>query len=208
MRTMADKRRRKGAAVTAGTLQEWCAELGRWLPTAQALIGEPDTDGTRTHTAPTSRPPWNGAVAAAVLDAHEGVRRLEASLRKAVTGRPGPRRGGSDANTQAAIVAIGQLAYAVDEDGQRVATVYVARLVTPMRQLPAVDEDERPRKVAWPCRYCGFEMLRIFPRSGRVTCLRQGACFDLDGNHPIGHMGLNLVTQEGAVYWQDGSVTP
>src|SRR6266705_1114954 len=105
------------------TLQDACAELARWLPFAQLLITEPDSDGTRTHTAPTSRPPWNGAVAVAVLDAHEGVRRLEPALRVDVTGHPGPRRGGSDGNTHAAIVAIGQLGYAVPTDTQREAAL-------------------------------------------------------------------------------------
>jgi hypothetical protein len=189
-------------------VREWCDQLTRWLPTAQALIGEPDTDGTRTHTAPDSRPPWNSAVAVAVFDTAETMRRLEVSLRLIVTGHPGPRRGGSDANTHAAIIAITQLVHAVPEAVQRQATVVVARRVTTIQQLPAIDEAERFTTLQARCPYCGLGKLRWAERSGRVTCIRYGACFDGRGEHPLGHMGINLVTNEGAVYWNDGAVTP
>lgn len=194
--------------MAPGTLQDLCGELPRWLLTAEELIAEPDTDGTRTHTKPGSRPPWNGGVTLTVLDIHEGVRRLEASLRKAVTGRPGPRRGGSDANTHAAITAIAQLGYAVSEDGQRQAAVIVARWVTQVQQLPAIDEAERFTTLQARCPYCGLGKLRWAEQSGRVTCLRRGACFDGNGKHPIGYVGVNLVTGEEQCYWQDGAVTP
>jgi hypothetical protein len=194
--------------VTAGTLREACDELRQWLDATEPLIAEPDTDGTRCHTKPGSRPPWNGAVAYAILDAAEVVRRLEASLRRDVTGRLGPRRGGSYGNTHAAIIAIAQLGHGVPEDRQRQAMVVVARLVLPLQQLPANDQAERFVTLQARCPYCGLGKLRWAEQSGRVTCLRYGACFDGTGKHPMGHMGINLVTNEGAVYWQDGAVTP
>jgi hypothetical protein len=46
-------------------------------------------------------------------------------------------------------------------------------------------------------------MLRLSPRSGRVTCLRWGVCVDRDGNHPQGQVDRS-VSGEPMVSWQDG----
>jgi len=103
-------------------------------------------------------------------------------------------------------VAIGQLGYAVPTDTQREAALLLTRWVTTIQQLPAIDEAERWQRVASPCPYCQFEMLRVAPRSGRVACLRGGTtCFDAEGNPPTG------VTEMGRlgpiVRWRDGLVT-
>lgn len=204
------------------TLAEHCADLARLLPAAAALITEPDEDGTAGSSQPGTRPPWNSAAAAAVMDAHEGIRRLEASMRRDVTGRTGPKRGGSDANTMAALRAIEALAYGIperhdeefDEDGKRKpcrcphcsAARILDRWARQIAELPAVDEAERPQKISAPCPYCKFPMLRVFPRSGRVTCLRMGACFDADGRHPVGTMEVGRLSPQ--VRWQDGLVAP
>lgn len=193
-------------------LQECCAELARWLPAAQALITEPDSDGTRSRGQPTSRPPWNPTAATAVLDAHEGTRRLEASLRMAVTGHPGPRRGGSGGNTRAAITAISQLGYAVSVDGQRLAATIITRWVTTIQQLPAVDEIPRwerlrhgPGGLSPSCPFCGCYSLRVAVRSGVVVCVLPG-CTDRDGNRPQARMELGAVSAEPSLVWQDGTV--
>jgi len=187
-------------------LSESCADLARWLPVAESLMAEPDADGAAGAGQPSSRPPWNGAAANAALDAHEGVRRLEASLRLAVTGRPGPRRGGSLTNTFAAIDAIEDLGSGVTASAMAKAARYLGRLSRPVEQLPAVDEAERPQRVRTPCPYCGFAMLRVFPREGRVTCLRLGACWDSDGRHPAGMMEVGRLGPQ--VRWNDGLVAP
>jgi hypothetical protein len=75
-------------------------------------------------------------------------------------------------------------------------------------RLPAVDTAQVWRRVAAPCPYCGFGMLRYAPGPGIVTCLRFGACFDSDGRHPQGQLGVNGVTGDGLVAWNDGLVTP
>ena len=187
-------------------LTESCADLRHWLPAAQALTTEPDTDGTTTGGKPGSRPPWNPAAANAAMDAHEGLRRLEASLRLAVTGRPGPRRGGSDANTMAAIKAIEALGNAVTADAMVTAAHVLDRWAIAIQQLAAIDQAERWQRVhGAACPYCGNTMLRLSPRAGRVTCLRFGACSDSDGNHPVGYVQQAL-DGTPCVEWADGLV--
>ena len=139
-----------------------CAALARWLPAAEVLTRHPDTDGSTGSGQPGSRPPWNSAAANAVTDPHEGVRRLEASLRLLVTGHTGPRRGGSDANTMAALKAIGNLGRAVDEDAAHAAARFLERWTRAIQQLPAVDEVE-PARILWgvECPYCHYGMLAV-----------------------------------------------
>jgi hypothetical protein len=196
------------------------AELARAVTVAEVLIGRPDTEGTTaagSATVPSA--PWNTQAANAALDAHQLARRLEASLRRDVTGRTGPARGGSDANTLLAIAAITSLSYALPEghvrteNGEPCPCGYcrVARLLTRMvmavERLPAVDTAEVWQRVAAECPYCGRGMLRYAPRSGRLTCLAYGSCADSDGNHPVGHLTISELDSMPCVAWADGLVT-
>jgi hypothetical protein len=193
--------------MTADALGESCTAIATWLPVAQALTTEPDISGVTAHGAPSSRPPWNSAAGNAAMDAHEGLRRLEAALRLAVTGRPGVRRGGSDANTAAAIDAIENLGQAVTVQAMAAAARILDRWVRQIQELPAVDEAEPWRKVAAACPYCRFPMLRVRPRSGEVTCLRYGACSDGDGQHPVGRLDVSVLSGDPLIRWADGLVT-
>ena len=189
-------------------LDDACADIARWLPEAAALTAEPDTEPAATATSqPASRPPWNPAAATAALDAHEGLRRLEAALRLAVTGHPGPRRGGSDANTYAAIAAIQNLGNAVTTRAAAQAAAILARWARQIQELPAIDQAEPWRRIQAPCPYCGHVMLRVRPRSGEVTCLRYGACHDHDGRHPAGRLDISHLTSDPVIRWNDGLVT-
>ncbi len=187
-----------------------CADLARWLPVAAALMAEPDiedgTDAMPGVPSPYSRPPWNPAAANAALDAHEGLRRLEASLRLAVNGHPGPRRGGSTVNTFRALDAIGDLGAGVTAGAAARAARYLDGLTRPVEQLPAVDRAERPQRLTFPCPYCKIGMLRAFPRAGIVTCLPYGACWDGNGQHPKGMMEVGRLGPQ--VRWADGLVAP
>jgi hypothetical protein len=191
-------------------ISEQCADLRRLLPAAAAVLAEPDADGTASRGGvPGTRPPWNAAAASALLDAHEGVRRLEASMRRDVTGHTGPKRGGSDANTIAAIKAIEALAHAVGDDAAADAGRILERWSRRIRELPAVDESQPWRKMPGvQCPYCGFPMLWVQARAGRVACLRGGACLDGDGRHPIGRLDVSRLTGDPLIQWADGLVTP
>jgi hypothetical protein len=184
--------------VTA--LADACAELAAWLPAAEALITQPDADGSTGRGQPSSRPPWNGAAADALLDAAEGARQLEAAWR---SGRRRPI-----AATGAVLASIVRLSYGETEGEQRQAIIAVTRWTTAILQLPAVDEAERPQRVEGPCPYCGFGMLRVYPRSGRVACLRgAGACRDGDGQPPQGHARHSRLDGTPQIEWSDGLVT-
>lgn len=189
-------------------LAEACATITELLPIAQALITEPDTDGTTGHGQPGSRPPWNSAAASAAMDAHEGIRRLEASIRMVITGHPGPRRGPSDACTASAIKSIESLGHGAPEAVTARAAAILRRWGTAIEQLPAIDEAEPWRRIPAECPYCRFTMLRVAPRAGTVTCLRYGACRDTNGQHPIGHVYISQLTGDPRVHWQDGLVAP
>jgi hypothetical protein len=187
-------------------LAEACDTITACLAAARELITEPDTDGTTGTGQPASRPPWNPAAANAAMDAHEGLRRLEASLRQAVTGHPGPRRGGSDTATAAAIEAIGNLGHAVTTTAMTEAARILDRWSRAIQELPAIDQSEPWQRRPGKCPYCGLTMVRIKPRAGEVTCLRYGACFDTDGKHPAGTMEIGRLGPQ--VRWNDGLVAP
>ena len=193
--------------MTDTRLAEACALIAECLPVALQLVTEPDADGTTGTGQPSSRPPWNQAAASAAMDAHEGLRRLEASLRLAVTGHTGPRRGGSDASTAAAIAAIEALGNGVTAHAMAQAAKILDKWSRQIQELPAVDQAEPWRRIAATCPYCKFDMLRVRPRSGEVTCLRYGACRDMDGRHPAGHLDASRLTGDWGIRWNDGLVT-
>jgi hypothetical protein len=195
--------------MTADRLSDSCEQLARLLPAARALMHVPAATGTTGGSHPGSRPPWQPDAADAAMDAHEGLRRLEASVRAGVTGHHGPRRGGSDANTAAALTAIGRLGAALDESDAARAAAIVDRWSRQVAMLPAVDTAEPWRRVPGArCPYCGTAMLRVQPRAGLVTCLRYGACTgDSDGNHPMGRMAVSGIDGSAQVVWNDGLVT-
>ena len=185
-----------------------CATLAALLPEAAALIAEPDADGTTGGGQPSSRPPWNQAAAAAAMDAHAGVRHIELAMR-IEAGLPARRRGGSDANTIAAIAAIEALSSAdVSDAAIASAARDLERLIRPIQELKPIDQAERWRRVPAECPYCRFRMLRVAPRAGTVTCLRYGACSDSDGRHPIGYVYVSQLTGDPRVHWNDGLVAP
>jgi hypothetical protein len=183
--------------VTA--LEECVGELEYWLPRAQALTHIPDTTPSPGRARPASKPPWNSSAAMAVLDAAEGARQLEAAWR---AGRLRPISA-----TGAVLASLVRLSYAAGTSEEQHAAVLIARWTTAILELPAIDREEPPRRITWPCPYCGFRMVMLYPREGRVTCLRRGACYDADGQHPTGLAGKSRMNGEPQVLWRDGLVT-
>ena len=153
-----------------------------------------DTQTTIGRTQPGSQPPWNAEVANVLLDIHAGSRELEQDLRYQLSGTF-IVRGGSDANTIIAITMAERLAEATGRAAE------VARIfngwITMLRQLPAIDQEERSRKVPAPCPRCTRPMLRVYERSGRVACL---------GCSTRGWMMPGTVS-DGYIEWEDGTIT-
>jgi hypothetical protein len=162
---------------------------------------------------PSPRQPGNPAVMNAMMETHAMVRRLEASLRLAVAGHPGAARGGSDANTLAAIKAIENLGHALDRRDAALAAKIIDRLAKTIGQLPAVDEFPkweriRPGPGGLPpqCPNCETFSLRVAVQSGAVLCILPG-CKDLDGREPPqGRLDISRLNGEPVLVWRDGTV--
>ena len=173
-----------------------CAGLAEALPIAAALTPQPDRDGTTTRGKPGSKPPWNTEAANALFDALEGVRRLNTSLHYAVHGTPGPHR--SYAQTGATLRDIANIAAGLNADGQELAAKYLARLRSPIDQLPAVDQQAKWSRLPVPCR-CGTMWLFVARQSGSVMCAYPDC--RLTARLEVGKFGRQLVWADGTV-WQ------
>ena len=182
------------------------ADLSQLLPETAALIAHPDSaPGGGSHRKPGSKPPWNNAVATVLFDALETIRRLEQEIRSDLAGRHVPPR--PHAVTGETLASISRLAHAIPAELQDDAARQLAHHVTAILQLPAIDREERWRKIAGaPCPYCGLAMLLAAPQSGRVTCLRHGTCFDSNGNHPRGVMTIGQASGQPMIAWADGVI--
>ena len=167
-------------ATPADFVQEMCDQLSSLMGTLELEIAEPaSTQNAAVGMSP--RPadtpePWDATVGRALMDGHEGVRRLEAVLRYTLNGHPGQRRGGSSRNTIAALTAIPKLAAGLDEDAEDATIRMLTRWIIAAQAVAAIDEAERWRPVpSRPCPYCRLCWLKVMidPRgqpAGRVAC--------------------------------------
>lgn len=184
------------------------------LTTSTILVVDQDVEpGTGRRTVPATRTPGNTQAINAEMDAHELVRRLEASMRLAVTGHTGRMRGGSDSSTRAAIAAIEKLGEAVSPAARQLAARLLDRATTMIGQLPAVDEIPRWEKIrpgpgGLPpkCPRCETFSLRVALQSGIVVCVFP-ECTDLDGRRPPqARMDLSKIDGRPILVWRDGIV--
>ena len=164
----------------ADLVREACALLSGYMGTLELLVAEPSSAqdaaaGMSPRPADTPEP-WDAPAGRALMDAHEGARRLEAVLRYTLNGHPGPRRGGSAGNTLAALDAIPRLAAGLDEDVEDATIRVLHRWIGAAQAVAAIDEAERWRPVPQrPCPYCRCYFLKVMidPRgqpAGRVGC--------------------------------------
>lgn len=175
-----------------------CQALAEYLGRLEHLVTDPDQDGgapagllSRPGNAPL---PGNPAVLLAMMDAWEGVPRLEARLMFALFGHPGRRRGGSRGNLDEALGHLPDLATRLtDEDVGQVVAV-LDRWINGARAVRAIDETHRwralPRRAgeALPprCPVCLCFQLRvdIDARPMLVQC-RVPGCEDNTGERPV-----------------------
>jgi hypothetical protein len=197
----------------ATDLELTCTEMSRWIGQAEALLHQPDQEGIREASGqPSSCPPWNALVAGVLLDPYEGIPRLEASLRLAVTGSLGRRRGSSHRHTEAALQGIGRFAAALGVDAEDTAQIIVTGWMDAIRRVPAIDEVAvwrtlRPDAagLAPACRFCGSYMLRVAARSRVVQCFFP----DCPGARPTATMDILLAGPEAGkpiLVWSDGHI--
>jgi hypothetical protein len=126
----------------------------------QASSGDGDSMAPRPADAPF---PGNAEAFGVLMVIIEKVPRLEASLRQAVAGHPGLRRGGSTGNFFDALGDIPGLAAGLkDADDEAAAGRILEWLVKLAQQVQAIDEAERWRPVpSRPCPYCRCFFLRV-----------------------------------------------
>jgi hypothetical protein len=175
----------------------------------EPVAGHDDAIRTRSSGSPA---PWHPHAGMVLLTIHEGARRLEASLRMQLTGEPGPRRGGSHANTVAALNAISKLVHAVPADHERRVARIVARWVRHARQVPDIGLEERWVPVPVPpgqrpptCPYCKTYSLRTLPSESFVACIN-AECRDRGGRRPWGSLEISRAG-DGMIVWADERIT-
>lgn len=178
------------------------------------LLPEPVADptiGTTTKNKTIGSPaPWHTEAAAALFDIHEGARRLEASLRRDVSGRLGDKRGSSDQNTAFALKSISRLAEGLSDDQIRAAARIVGRWVTRAQQIRDIDTTAKweglprvPGHLPPACDYCGTFGLRVNRNSGTVRCCNP-ECVDENGDRPTAQMAIGKFTGRASLTWADG----
>lgn len=183
---------------------------GEALLTSHDQAGMARISGTSTESAP----PWNAAAADSVLTPHAGLRELENEAR-AELGLDPVTRGGSDANTQAAVSAVVSLSAALPRESQ----AYYARRMDRWAQiglsLAAVAVTRLPQwlviylpggGVAPDCPYCATASLRRHNAWGIVACLFIPCPCARHGRRPF----AEIDTRGGRFCWRwpDGLVQP
>ncbi|MEV8636542.1 hypothetical protein AB0395_33330 [Streptosporangium sp. NPDC051023] len=190
------------------------AELAELLERLEELLAEPvadPTSGTMSHHKVTGSPaPWHAEAGPILMDIHEGVRRLEASLRREVAGHLGERRGGSDANTAAALASIARLVHGVPEEAARRTVRILSGWIRRAEEVRDIGEAERWEPLRAPagelppaCPYCKTYSLRVGRREGRVRCANR-KCVDGDGRPPVATIDKNRVNGDAMLVWADG----
>lgn len=201
-------------------MRDSCTQLAGYRSALERHVTEPSSPQGGMAPRPADAPfPGDNAAFAALMVIWEGVPRLEASLRLAVTGSPGRRRGGSAGNFLDALAAVPGLAAGLSEDAEVAAAQLLEWLADVARAVPAIDEAQRWRYVQGrPCRYCGCPSLRVLldakgNPSGHVEChagpvIRDGAevwCADGNGLRPAAQMGTDERGRP-ALMWADGLI--
>jgi hypothetical protein len=204
----------------ADLVRDSCTQLAAYRTALERHVTEPSSPQGGMGPRPADAPfPGDAQAFAALMVIWEKVPRLEAALRLAVTGRPGPRRGGSAGNFLDALDAVPGLAAGLPEDAEAAAARILEWLVDLARAVPAIDEAQRWRYVRGrACPYCGCWALQVLldaagRPAGHVEChaapvTRDGAevwCADGNGLRPAAMMGTDAHGHP-ALMWADGKV--
>jgi hypothetical protein len=198
-------------------VREACDQLAGYLARLEGLTAEPDSPAggpAGVQSRPAEAPEPYGPAGRVLMDIWEGIRRLEASLRVAVLGHPGRRRGGSAGNTAAALEAVVKLAASLGDDGYVRAAAHLDRWIGSAKAVRGIDEAkrwrhlpgeaaQRPGEVLPPqCPYCRCFYLLYDPEAGIVVCSVAG-CEDGNGDAPIALVGTDDAGRP-SLLWNDG----
>src|SRR5262249_11977724 len=180
-----------------GEAAEAAAALTAAVTAAEQLTDQPDQTTwamvTGSSTA-ASATPGNTAELDVITGVHAWARATEAAAFREVTGRDRAPRGGSDANTYAALARLGDLALALPRDRPAEVTPGPALGERRALALPAMDEAVpwRPIPGAPLCQYCRTPSLREAEGRYLVACHNPAGCKDKDGRTPpTGILGVD-----------------
>lgn len=184
---------------------------GGLLDQLEALLTEPVADpttGTLSRTKATSAEPWHGEASNVLMTVHAGARELEIDLRYRAR-LPIRERGGTTANTKAALGALPALVDLAPPDVARDAERQVGGWVLAAQRIRDIDQTDKwspvPRaRGALPptCPYCGNFSLRMSRERQEVRCTHPG-CSDDDGRRPVARMEHGAVSGEAYLVFGD-----
>ncbi len=151
-----------------------------------------------------SQPPWNAAVADAILDLHARSREAEALMRLRL-GFPARHRGGSAANTRNALSNITRLAQGCDDETVRGTGRWLDAWCRKARIVLGEAEAAKrlPRAVGEKsalCPWCRKDTLRQLALAGTIFCA-DPSCTDSEGRRPRAQ--LEYFDNDFALRWQD-----
>jgi hypothetical protein len=197
---------------------EAAIRLAGYVTILEDLLAEPVSAESGAPPGVASRPavspePWYGPAGRALMDAWEGVPRLEALLKyRGPAGRPGPRRGGSPGNFAAALKALPGLAAGLTAEDAQAAARILGHWVDAARSVHGIDERRRlrhlPRRAGEGlpprCPYCRCYQL-VADLDARVVFCTVPRCEDKQGMPPVASMttgpdGLPMLE------WADGLI--
>jgi hypothetical protein len=188
--------------------------MWRYMTILEGLLPEPAADGTAPGmlSRPADAPePWFSPAGRVYMDAHEGVRRLEALLRYLVAGHPGLRRGGTANNTAEALDAIPKLAAGLPAEVADQAARWLEARIGEAKSVHGIDEARRlrhlPRRsdgLPPQCPSCGCFQLVADLDARKVYCTVPG-CEDRDGQPPVADMTTGPDGRH-RLEWADGLV--
>lgn len=179
------------------------------IPHKQSGYGQPSSHQKLT----ASTIPWHSAAANLAHDLHAEVRRLEVNLNAMITGIRGGRRGGSDRNTQLAILAIVNLSEAVDDQTVRGVLGFFDRWIhraeavfSPDKGLHRVPRE--PGEEELRCPWCEYQTMRWQPATGIIVCVNP-ECHTDEGIRPRWIAVYELTENEMCFTWRpmDGGET-
>jgi hypothetical protein len=191
-------------------------DIIRHLPTVAALLPEPHGKprlGTIGRHAPESSEPWQGEAAGVYWTIHFGARALEDDIREALGLNPlEPARGGSDANTHAALNAVTAAAPTLTPDVLYAARRRAEQWATAIDQLTDIDLADvwvpvprQPGALPPACPYCTLYTLKMTVRREIVRCFNP-PCRDGDGRPPKARMERGRYTGDGMLVFTDQTV--
>jgi hypothetical protein len=187
--------------------------LAACLAQAELLIAERDQVGTGfiTGGSTDSQPPWNAAVAYAIMIPWHEVRYLEAQIRRRI-GLSELARGGSAGNTREVLLWLVKIAPSLPKEEAAWIASRLEGWVQLTLVLPAVDRLPQWQEVPVPgggpdCPWCGTPNLRYHEAYGIVACLYRRCPSLAGGKRPWAQV---RVDERGAMSWrwEDGTVQP